>query len=259
MRINEISLINVVEREHYIKHHVDYMSKVMDEEPDTKKKENYNRGISMFKNTNWRRLILSKKTKDNLSNYKISKDIRYGVLRSLPNRTDSILVDYDTLIRYTKTDELMTVMFDRYDNKTKGLSNRIFYFDLINESVTLGMVDRNVKTQSQNMYETFIEEYFSLFMVVVTYLELTPVTLEIVESGRSTGTRKTFKIKNESDSNVIVVQTNWNEEKIDLRDINVRGHWRLQPYGSGLSKYKYIYIQPFKKGITRRLPQKELV
>jgi hypothetical protein len=90
-------------------------------------------------------------------------------------------------------------------------------------------------------------------------LELTPITYNFIDGKKTYNPNKSEKITNETNKRFIMVNTNWNVETISLCDIRVRGHWRLQPYGSGRSQYKYIYIQPFEKGITRRLPQKELV
>jgi len=261
MKINGESIINIVETEDYIKHHVTYIDMVKLQ--DTENLWEYEQRIKFFEETKWRRLILSDKTKKNLSNYTVPKNIRYNVLRSLPNRTDSIMIDRVTLFRYIKTDTHIFVMFDTDDQSRKKLSNYYFSFDLVEESLKLSAGDfEEVKITDDNVkesYKLFTEKFFSLFMVVVTYLELTPTTLDIIEGGRSFGTKRNFKVKNETKKRFIIVNTNWNEEKINLQDIHVRGHWRLQPYGVGRSQYKYIYIQPFEKGIIHRLAQKELV
>jgi len=257
MKLNNNSIINVVENEHYINHHVNFLNSVKLNDLD--KLNFYEERISFFKEKRFRRLVLSNKTSQNLSNYLVPKEIRYNVLRSLPNRIDSILLDKNNLLRYIKTDEVIIGMFDM-NGDDGALYNYFFRMDLVNETLLINSGEgRNTDTDIQKSYSLFLQTFFSKFMVVVTYLELTPVTLDVIEGGRSFGTKKEGKIKNETNKKFILVNTNWNVEKIDLRDIHVRGHWRLQPYGSGRSQYKYIYIQPFEKGITRRLPQKELV
>tara|TARA_B110000285_G_C14966663_1_gene534422 strand:+ start:63 stop:851 length:789 start_codon:yes stop_codon:yes gene_type:complete len=262
MKLNHLSFINVVESKHYINHHVDYINSVKLED-DNRKLTMYEERIRFFEENRWRRLILSSKTKKNLSNYTVPKEIRYNVLRSLPNRMDSILIDNVTLLRYIKTDTHILGMFD-----TKGIgeglpiNNYYFRFDLVEERATLSVgnpEDMNDPTKIDKTMGVFLEKFFGLFMVVVTYLELTPTILHIVDGGRSFGTKRDFKVKNETNKRFIIVNSNWNEEKINLRDIHVRGHWRLQPYGAGRTQYKYIFIQPFEKGIIHRLAQKELV
>ncbi len=266
MKLNHLSFINIVETKHYINHHVDYLNtaKLTD---DPRKLTTYEERIRFFEENRWRRLILSSKTKKNLSNYTVPKEIRYNVLRSLPNRTDSIMIDDVTLLRYIKTDTHILGMFDTKSSEVGDLdripiNNYFFRFDLVEERAMLS-VDATQDTSDEvvrnKSMEFFLEKFFGLFMVVVTYLELTPTILHIIDGGRSFGTKRDFKVKNETNKRFILVNSNWNEEKINLRDIHVRGHWRLQPYGTGRTQYKYIFIQPFEKGIIHRLAQKELV
>ena len=262
MKLNHLSFINVVETKDYINHHVDYINtaKLKD---DPRKLTMYEERIRFFEENRWRRLILSSKTKKNLSNYTVPKEIRYNVLRSLPNRTDSILIDDVTLLRYIKTDTVILGMFDTKGSEEGApIHNYYFRFDLVEERATLSVgatQDTSDEAVINKSMEFFLEKFFGLFMVVVTYLELNPTILHIVDGGRSFGTKRDFKVKNETNKRFIIVNSNWNEEKINLRDIHVRGHWRLQPYGAGRTQYKYIFIQPFEKGIIHRLAQKELV
>lgn len=249
MRINDYSIINVVESKDFVSHHVNFLNKVKIQ--DLENIETYEERIMFMKETRFRRLVLSEKTEKNLSNYMVPKNIRFDVLRSLPNRIDSVMINKDYLLRYIKTDNSILGMFDYVIDG--NLHNYYFRFDLVDEKL---LVTGNDK---QSGYNQFKEVFFNKFMVVVTYLELTPVTLEILEGGRSFGIKKEGKIKNDTNKRFILVNTNWNVEKIDLRDIHVRGHWRLQPYGTGRSKYKYIFIKPYEKGLIHRLPQKELV
>jgi len=254
MKINHNSLINLVNEKTYLDHHLNYIDKKIEEQGEEIHKTyqflmNCKRQSILMKNR--RRLIFSKKTTDNVfSNYLVPKTIRYDVLRTLPSRSDAIQIDQDILLHYDKLEQVIICNF--HIRKEDRVYNYFFLIDIVNDKVFRD--NRNTLSD-----EHFIEHYFSTFMLAVTYLELTPVTLEVLERNRSTSnTKKEGKIKNDSDR-VIIVQTNWNVQKIDLRDIHVRGHWRLQPYGIGRTQYKYIFIQPFEKGITRRLPQKELV
>jgi hypothetical protein len=264
MKINQNSLLNVVETKDYIVHHVNYLDKV--KLLDIKKFDEYEQIIEFFNMKGFRKMILSNKTKENLKNYKVPKEIRYDVLRTLPNRKDSILLDENTLMRYMKTENEIRVMFDK---RTNMVHNYTFKLDLINERCLIGTRNNKITdvyeqirlSESMDVggvYNYFIENIFNIFMVVVTYLELTPVTLNVIQPNSSFGTKKTCKVKNESTSNVIVVTTTWNVENVNLC-VSVKGHWRLQPYGVGRTSYKYIYIQPFNKGLVRRTSQKELV
>jgi len=262
MKIKEESLLTIVNEKNYISHHVGHIMKSM-----TIDKVNENVYVSKMKlfepNVNWRRLVFSEKSKKNLENYTIPKDIRVEVLRSLPNRNDIILIDEYNCIKYIKTNNELIVSF-HYTNKTH-LNDYgapvlyMFYFqiNLITGKISSDQMD--FESNKMVDYEMLIEKFYSRFLVVITYLELTEVTLNVIEGGKSFGTWKSGKIKNETKNRIIMVNTNWNVETISLNSFSVRGHWRLQPCGVGRSQFKYVYIKPYEKGLIRRLPQKELV
>ncbi len=262
MKIKEESLINVVNQKDYVNHHINYMMKVM--VMDKKNEDNYISKMKLFEpNVNWRKLVFSEKSKKNLDNYTIPKDIRVEVLKSLPNRNDIILIDEHNCIKYIKTENELMVSFHYTNNNDINIYNQpvvyMFYFqiNLITGNVSSDHLDfESNKTINTEM---LIEKFYSRFLVVVTYLELTEVTLNIIEGGRSFGTWNSGKIKNETKNRIIMVNTNWNTETISLNSFSVRGHWRLQACGVGRSQFKYIYIKPYEKGLIRRLPQKELV
>jgi len=70
----------------------------------------------------------------------------------------------------------------------------------------------------------------------------------IVEPGNKYGTKKTGKVINTfSDIPITIVNSNWNITSIRAEEFGVRGHFRLQPCGPGLTEIKMIFIEPFKK------------
>jgi len=109
MRIKEDSLINQIQRKEYVKYHVDFQTKAIIIDPPHK--QIYTHKIDVLSETNYRKLVFSKKSIDNLVNYVVPKDIRVDVLKILPNRKDIILLDERNCIQYIKTDEHLCVMF----------------------------------------------------------------------------------------------------------------------------------------------------
>ena len=178
MKLNHLSFINVVETKDYINHHVDYINtaKLKD---DPRKLTMYEERIRFFEENRWRRLILSSKTKKNLSNYTVPKEIRYNVLRSLPNRTDSILIDDVTLLRYIKTDTVILGMFDTKGSEEGApIHNYYFRFDLVEERATLSVgatQDTSDEAVINKSMEFFLEKFFGLFMVVVCTSPTPPI------------------------------------------------------------------------------------
>lgn len=209
--------------------------------------------ISLLKEKGYRKLVFSQKSRDNLVNYVISKEIRFDVLRSLPNRKDVVMIDDVTCFKYRKTEKEVVILYyyKNYDsNHEDWIGVKYARFDL-EENKVFGYEDSHIKDDTDMIYE--------LFMKTITYIELTPVTLLIVNGGEKKGDiLRNNLIKNESKLSVIQVNTNWNTRVIKVDSFKVRGHWRLQPCGKGRSQYKYIYIDMFEKGLLRRKSQKEL-
>lgn len=255
MRIKEDSLINTIQSQGYIKHHVDFLTKVCIVDP--LREDVYKNKISLFQESNFRKLIFSKKSIENLENYTIPKEVRVDVLRTLPNRSDIILLDDKTCIQYKKTDVLLSVTF--HYTKVNDPMIYLYYFEvnLITGKVTTD--DKRSDSNEEMNLDKMIEYFYSKFLVVVTYLELTDVTLDILIGGSSYGTNKQGKVKNDTRNKYILVNTNWNTTIVHLNEFSVRGHYRLQPCGVGRKQYKYIFIEPFTKGGIKRIAQKKMV
>ena len=116
--------------------------------------------------------------------------------------------------------------------------------------------DKRADSNEDMNLDKMIEYFYSKFLVVVTYLELTDVTLDILIGGSSFGTNKQGKVKNDTRNKYILVNTNWNTTIVRLDEFSVRGHYRLQPCGVGRKQYKYIFIEPYTKGGIKRLAKK---
>jgi hypothetical protein len=264
MKLDQFSLVFEVEFKDFKSHHISSCMSYMMKTNDQKMIKLLNDKIRFLSEMGFRRLVLSEKSKHNLENYMIPKNIRIDVLRSLPNRKDIILIDELTCVQYMKTDtELFVCVHERKENVSRlnpTALDYMFYFhiDLLTGHISMDNFDN--KINSKVTPEQMIEEYYSKFLVVVTYLELTDVTYNIINGGVTKGDfMKSNHIKNRSKQSVIQVNTNWNVEVIRLGSFDVRGHFRLQGCGSTRTEFRYVWVRPYKKGLIRRLPQKESV
>lgn len=266
MKINNDSICSIISSKGFRDFQIEHSQKLYDNPNVTEgQKRICENKFDFYGQNGFRVLVLSNKCKDLLKHYKVLKEIRFDVLRSLPNRKDVIQIDVHNCIKYMKTDKRLDFIscyrknetqFDTYDNDDL-IHTHFMTIDLVTEQI--GFDDSNTYSGKEfNSIEEIIENYYSFFMVVITYLELTPITLKIIEGTTSKKRTTDINISNSSRRDIIYVTTNWNVETIRIGDINVCGHWRLQPYGSGFSRYKYIFIQPYVKGLTKKLPQKEL-
>jgi len=224
--------------------------------------------VKIMNETGYRKLVFSKESLNRLDDYKIPNEVKVDVLRSLPNRTDSIQLEETMLFKYKKTDTEIQVVFYTLIKDSNGgnLHCRYSKIDLltgesfppINEwSPNFNNLD---KMEGSEILSDYLRDLWTTFMVTITYLELTDVTLNIVQGGQKRGDiMKNNVIKNQTKHSVIQVNSNWNTKLIRINSFGVRGHWRLQPHGKGKKQYKWIFIEPYEKGIMKRSPQKELV
>jgi hypothetical protein len=269
MKINDHSICVIISskdyREHQINHTENDLIKFGDRISDTQKYSLKNK-INFHKETGFRMLVFSEKSKNSLSDYSIPNDIKLEVLRSLPNRKDIIQVDKQNCIKYIKTDDRVSVIncYRKTDNfgyeptLDDMIHTHFFTIDLVSGCIGFDYTETYSGNRITDI-ETMIQKFYSKFLVVVTYLELTEVKLKVVESILSKNRKSHSDISNTSRYNIIHVNSNWNTHIININSFGVRGHWRLQPCGVGRSQYKYVYIKPYEKGLIRHLPQKELV
>ncbi len=269
MTINEKSICVMISSKDYREHHIDYTQKNILKYGNRLTNEQLNLmygKINFHKESGFRMLVFSETSKNNLNDYSIPNDIKLEVLRSLPNRKDIIQVDKQNCIKYIKTDDRVSVIncYRKTDNFGKQptlddmIHTHFFTIDLVSGHIGFDNTETYSKTEVTDI-ETLIQNFYSKFLVVVTYLELTEVKLKVVESILVKNRKSHLDISNTSRYNVIHVNSNWNTHIININSFGVRGHWRLQPCGVGRSQYKYVYIKPYEKGLIRHLPQKELV
>ena len=255
MRIKETSILNVVTSERYREHHIFFTASLLKKEYSNsiEAKILLDSRVKFLKETKFRKLVLSANASEDIfTNYKAPKELNYQVLRTLPNRKDIIMIDEKNCIVYSKDNNEIHFSYNLLDDD--GLFTNFFTINLETEKLSFDGAELGKDGSKQK----FIANYINLILIV-TYLELTDIKIEMIMAGKSSGIYKKDKIKNDTKTNFIFVKGNWNTRKIVLTDFSVRGHWRLQPYGHGRTQFKYIFIEPFEKGISRRLAQKELV
>jgi hypothetical protein len=263
MKINQNSLIFEVGNKNYISHHINWCEKYKNMFLDNEKQQTIlDDKIRFLNETNFRRFVLSKRVWNNLSHYEVPKSLRMPVIKQLPNRKDIIMIDEFHCIKYMKNDNelIITMNYRDVDYKQYDKPTYMIYFRI--DLITGNMSGDNYDFQRDEpiTHKDMIESVYGLFMLVVTYLELTDVSLKLIEGGKKSGDifRDNF-IKNETKLSVIQVNSNWNIETIRIGSFDVRGHWRLQGCGKGRQEYKYVWVRPFKKGLIKRLSQKELI
>lgn len=254
MKLHNQSICFVIDSDSFKNHHINYIRtnvNLFNKSGDAEDK------INFFKETNFRTLVFSQKSHDNLlKNYIPPKKVDFKMLESLPNRKDIILFNETTCVKYVKTETTLTVTMNKLSGRTDiedVITLFYFRYNFVDERL---LYDKFSYDKTVDLNWTYQQ-----FLLIVTYLELTKVTLTVVETKSKNGDifRGNF-IKNESLKKVIQVNTNWNTHVINVGGFSVRGHKRLQLCGRGSNKkLDWVDVRPYEKGLLRRLPQKELV
>lgn len=263
MKITKTSLINLIDDKLFMDTFMDDDLKFKTLHPDkTELFPIIDHKINFTRKTGFRKLVLSSKSLEIVKNFVISEDMRLDILRSIPNRKDIILLDEKRCIKYEKTDKSLDILYVRFNACGKMTEEELknddgggFKYGQLNLE-TGKFYDRYDQNSS---ISHIVKEIYPVFIKVITYLELTPTVLLVVNGGEKKGDiMKNNFIKNETKSSVIQVNSNWNYKMIRLGTFKVRGHFRLQACGPNLSQHKLIYVDMFEKGLMKRLSQKEL-
>jgi hypothetical protein len=89
------------------------------------------------------------------------------------------------------------------------------------------------------------------------FLEYCDTEIKYISAGRKDKINKN-KYKNDSRTDVQVIDSNWFTTLVRTEGFKVRGHFRLQPYGPKKQYRKLIYIKPFKKKGYKRKFKKSI-
>jgi hypothetical protein len=101
--------------------------------------------------------------------------------------------------------------------------------------------------------------HFLGFLRHLIFLEFSELETVFLKNGSKYGTKKQGKYVNESGNDIVIVDSTWNKTIIRVGEFGVRGHFRLQAFGSGRSSRKLIYVADFiKKGYVRN-SKKQLI
>jgi len=185
-------------------------------------------------------------------------DIKF--LNSVPDKKATFLMGKNLTIRYYKTGSMIYCLglFITEQEDGNMLNSLFFRMDLdegyIYYPIKSTNQDTKFKVNEIPMEQigmngaTILEAVIKLLL----FIELSDIIIEILEPNQKTGTRKTGKVFNQSDSNVVVVDSKWNTISVRNEGFKVSGHWRAQPCGVGRQERRIIWIDSFeKKGYVR--------
>jgi hypothetical protein len=123
----------------------------------------------------------------------------------------------------------------------------------INYSSFKILPEQNLVVYPHSQYDYLNDKYFVEFIKLLIFTEYSELKETVLMPRQSVGTMKEGKYLNESDKNVVIVDSTWNNVIVRNEAFGVNGHFRLQPMGKNRLERKLIYIKEFiKDGYVRK-------
>lgn len=89
-------------------------------------------------------------------------------------------------------------------------------------------------------------------LLAINFLKYAEIEIKHLPPSRQIYDGPNCLYNNKTKHNIEIIDSTWFTTLIKSEEFKVRGHFRLQPYGEGLSKIKLVWINEFKKhGYTR--------
>jgi hypothetical protein len=190
---------------------------------------------------NCKRYIITKTATDVIERIKIDK-IDMNMFYKIPvNQVWEFMVSPEKIYRTVYDGKLLRGMFISMTKEDSGmmyLKYDSFGFE-INQST--GELAR--ETENVEHLRDIVDEWIK----ILVFIQFSEPVLNILKSGAKHGNNRQNKIKNETPSDYIIVNSKWNTISMRSEGFLVRAHFRLQAYGSGMKERKLILIDEFEK------------
>ena len=162
----------------------------------------------------------------------------------------TFLLGDDRFYRFIFKDNELYGLIGRIENKETFPQFRYCTFKIYPELDTVNYPD-NPENYMQ-------DKYFAEFLRLLIFFEYSDTEIKELKPNQKTGTKREGKYFNESNKNVTIVDSNWNNIIVRNEAFGVSGHFRLQPTGEGRKERKLIYISEFtKSGYIRGVKKQE--
>lgn len=105
---------------------------------------------------------------------------------------------------------------------------------------------------SIKVHDDIVESSIRAILSAELFINFAEVETKTMKPNEKIWDGPVAKYNNKTRSNIKVIDSTWYTTTISSGEFTVHGHWRMQPYGPGLTKKKLIWINEFKKdGYTR--------
>lgn len=118
---------------------------------------------------------------------------------------------------------------------------------------TMFFINRKTNEHADHCSHNDVKEIYEFVYKLLCFVFLSDNEYQEVGAGRSIGTKKHGKFKNDLSIPVTIINSKWNVTVAMTDGFSVRGHFALRACGTGRSSSRMVYIQPFQKtGYTRK-------
>lgn len=203
--------------------------------------------FNQLMNPNCKRYIITKTAMDVIERIKID-NLDMNLFNKIPhNQVWEFMIDAKTCYRTYYDGDMLRGIYLKMSEEKAG-----YWFNYDSWGYELHS-EENVKArETPNILEDNLKDKVSEWVRILIFLQFSEPILEVLEPNRKYGTNRLNRIKNESKSQYIVVNSKWNTVTVRSDGFRVRGHFRLQPCGQGMKERKLILIDEFeKKGYVR--------
>ena len=183
-------------------------------------------------------------------------------------KADKLLEENFSFLNRVKEGKKLTYLIDEkcfYRWERVGAQIRCIYIEI---NLTTGYIkyhlwkfnlDTGILSYPPHEYSDAFEKVMMRFVRLLIFTELSELETVILAPDRSIGTRKGGKYVNETNSDIVIVDSTWNKMIFRTTGFAVSGHLRLQRHGKGRNDVKLIFIEEFEKHGYVRKAKSELV
>ena len=211
----------------------------------------------LFEGSNNKNLVVSEKAKKLIEGIQIDPaKMSLKIFAEISNKKRTFLLGKERFYRFmVEDDEIFCALLQTRPVEHGNVKIDYFLFPI---NTKKGYIDVDFEQLGTQSIEQFYEDIIYFFQLLV-FTELAETEIVELQPTQKIGTRKSGKVFNDSNKNIIVVDANWNKYVIMSGEFQVRSHFRWQPCGTNRQSTKLVFIEEFKKKGYSRKPTKELV
>ncbi len=207
----------------------------------------------LMSNQNHKLYYISPKVQDHAELIKYEK-VNMNWFRDIKEKSGTYIINKTEFFRfYIHPERIIHIAY--FKSTTLPDGRPYVHYDIFGIRLNKGdAYMAGVPGQDETAKQKFIKLLLFIELSEIVFKQIKPFQKTIVDN--ITGGKYENKIINQTGYNVIFVGTNWNKTIIVSGQFSVSGHIRIQPFGTGRSHYKPIWIEEYQKsGYMKKAPK----